>query len=94
MSQEEEIEMATADIIEDDEGLEEAAHEEPPFRLEAGRRYVARNGWVTSPLVELSSDKKQPFAGCFAETGDGIWTWQPDGETWSGPEWWLVAEAK
>jgi hypothetical protein len=94
MSQEEEIEMATADIIEDDEELEEAAHEEPPFRLEAGRRYVARNGWVTSPLVELSPDKKQPFAGCFAETGDGIWTWQPDGETWSGPEWWLVAEAK
>jgi hypothetical protein len=69
------------------------------FTLVLGRQYVARNGCITSPLVKTPPDKggwfkAQPFAGCFAETGDKLWTWRPDGRTWSGLEWELVREAE
>jgi len=51
----------------------------PPLTLEVGKRYVARDGRVTSPLLVDHCDPIYPFTD---GDGDGDITWRPDGQ-WS-----------
>jgi len=72
-----------------------AEHKPPPLCapsfLEIGKRYRARNDWITGPLFETPNEfirAQQPFAGRFdGEESGEYWTWQSDGRTWSGSMW-------
>lgn len=65
------------------------------LKLQAGKRYVTRSGWITPPITKLTDDKNEKYKFGIAPNFMVLHSWTADGTAPFGKkENDLVAEAE